>query len=110
MRASTLRNFRLTYADQNEVFAAVLPQDGTILRLVHSADGAEWALFRLRETIKYNHKHYEFLLLKSRRGGKIDDFYPTPVFIFLVEGPEKVTDGLDPKNFHQVAWGDILRW
>lgn len=88
----------------------MLPQDGTILRFVHSADGAEWALFRLRQTIRYEQKECEFLLLKPRRGGEIDDFYPTPVFIFLVEDAAKVTDGFDPTNFYRVAWGDILRW
>lgn len=110
MRAQVSINFRLRYADHNEEFASLLSRDGTITRVLRSSDGREWVLFHINEKMSYRQEEFEYLLLGSRSGGKIDDFYPTPVFIYVVDDPSKLSDGFHPDRACHVAWGELLRW
>ena len=97
---------RLDYYDQNENFAALLPQNGFVERWVKSGDGSTWALFRLDNPIAYEGQGYEQLLLKSRWvGHEIGCKEGTSVFILLVQGGQPVINGFNAEDFYHVAWG-----
>jgi len=101
---------RLEYFDHNDHFAAVLPRDGTIERIVSSRDDQSWALFRLDMPVEYKRRSYDYFLLMSRwEGYELGGFNPTSVYIFLVDDLRKVKDGFKPKSFDHVAWGMATR-
>ncbi len=61
---------RLTYFDQNEAFAEILPRDGTVERSVGAKGGAAWAVFFLDRPVDYEGRTYSHFLLRSRWQGQ----------------------------------------
>jgi hypothetical protein len=100
---------RLTYFDQNEAFAEILPRDGAVERTVKEEDGNAWSLFVLDRPIEYEGQTYSTFLLRSRwRGQVIGDGTQTSVFILLVDDVGKARDGFSVDDFHHVAWGEVV--
>lgn len=96
----------LEYFDQNETFAELLPQNGTVERSILSQDNNRWILFRLDSQIEYDGRVYDHLLLRSRwQGHKIGEPEATSVFICLVDDGRRVADGFNIDDFPLVAWG-----
>ena len=108
MEYSVKMRLRLEYYDQNEKFAKLLPLDGTVERIVFSADKTRWALFHLMSQIEYDGQFFDDLLLRSRwKAKEIDDPEGTSVFICLVDDSLRVTDGFNKDDFPLVAWGMV---
>jgi len=100
---------RLTYFDQNEAFAEILPRDGAVERTVKEENGTAWSLFFLDRPVEYEGQTYSTFLLRSRwRGQLIGDGTQTSVFILLVDDVGKVRDGFSADDFHHVAWGEVV--
>jgi hypothetical protein len=101
---------KVEYFDQNEAFARVLPQLGTVERWVWSIDGGRWGVCRLDTPVEYHGLVYGYFLLRSRwLNHEIGDKEATSVFILLVGDPASVTDGLSVRDFEHVAWGMVKR-
>ncbi len=99
---------RLTYFDQNEKFAEILPRDGTVERSVGAKDRTVWAVFFLDRPADYEGRTYSHFLLRSRwRGQTIGDGTQTSVFVLLVDDVRKVRNGFSVDDFHHVAWGEV---
>ncbi len=99
---------RLTYFDQNENFAEILPRDGAVERSVTAKDDTAWALFRLDRPVDYEGRTYGYFLLRSRwRNQVIGDGTKTSVFVFLVDDVGRVRNGFSADDFHHVAWGEV---
>ncbi len=99
---------RLTYFDQNEIFAEILPRDGAVERTVRAKDGTAWALFFLDRQVAYEGRTYSYFLLRSRwRGHVIGDGTKTSVFVLLVDDVGKVRNGFSVDGFRHVAWGEV---
>jgi hypothetical protein len=100
---------RLTYFDQNETFAEILPRDGAVERTVTAQDDTAWALFRLDRPADYEGRTYSYFLLRSRwRDHAIGDGTPTSVFVLLVDDVGNVRNGFSVDDFHHVAWGEVM--
>ena len=100
---------RLTYFDQNEKFADILPRDGAVERSVKEEDGNAWSLFVLDRPVEYEGRTYSTFLLRSRwRDHVIGDGTQSSVFILLVDDVGKARDGFSVDDFHQAAWGEVV--
>ncbi len=98
----------LSYCDQNEAFAACLPQKGEITVSRHETDNVhDWLLLSLDKSISYMGHEYKSLLIRSRwRGQSISFDEKTGVFILLVPQEATLSKRIaDIKAFELVAWG-----
>jgi hypothetical protein len=97
---------QLSYFDQNESFAKVLPVVGEITARFETHEVGDWYRLDLDEPIKYESRAYSYLLIRSRYAERIGGPEGTSVFIVLdPAGRLKEGGRVDIAGFDHVAWG-----
>lgn len=100
------QRIHLSYFDQNEAFASVLPVEGTVVARLSTNTVDDWYRLDLDEPIEYEANSYSYVLIRSRYADQIDDPGGTSVFILIsTSNPPNDRGKIAVEDFNRIAWG-----